>query len=45
MKTLTIEQQKIKLQIEAGYGFYGAKYQKAVSIKEKQNIIKKALAL
>ena len=43
MKTLTIEQQRIKMQIEAGFGFYGGKYAKAKTEQEKQEIIKNAL--
>ena len=39
----TIEQQKIKIQIEAGYGFYGAKYKKAKTEKEKKEIIENAI--
>ena len=38
-----IEHQRIKIQIEAGYGFYGAKYQKAKTEKEKKEIIETAL--
>ena len=39
----TIEHQRIKIQIEAGYGFYGAKYQKAKTEKEKKEIIEAAI--
>ena len=35
MTTTTTEQQRIKLQIEAGYGFYGVRYKKATSKEEK----------
>ena len=45
MTKLTTEQQRIKLQIEAGYGFYGVRYKKATSRKEKEDIVKKALGL
>ena len=43
MKTLTIEQQRIRIQIEAGFGFYSGKYSKATTEQEKQQIIKNAL--
>ena len=39
MKNLTIEQQRIKIQIEAGFGFYGGKYRVAKTEKEKQEIL------
>ena len=42
---LTTEQQRIKLQIEAGYGFYGLRYKKATSKEEKDAIIETALGL
>ena len=45
MTKLTTEQQRIKLQIEAGYGFYGLRYKKAKSKEEKDAIIEKALGL
>ena len=43
MKKLTTEQQKIKYQIEAGFGFYGGKYNKATTEQEKSKIIERAL--
>ena len=45
MTKLTTEQQRIKLQIEAGYGFYGVRYKKAKSDEERNTIVKNALNL
>jgi hypothetical protein len=39
----TLEQKQIISQIERGFGFYGGKYKKATSEKERQAIINKAL--